>query len=351
MDIFDIKLAARTVNGADKPEENWVIEHFWEGLFARGRWEIYRKGEKEKKMRHLVLPGQFGASFRRVCYPNPDKYGKFGLKKAEGAEGAKEAKEDGDNEEVVEVEDQVVAEDFFLETTEENEDGGNGGNGDGHGKGHEKGHGKDAAKKASAEKVPLSIIQSANFECKKTAKGADELVMELQPAHHIFTNGWETRVFGYGDPPRAVVRPELAMMISFIINRKVHKDQAARSGRSQGFSTLVETKEQAAQAARMGTGDGAGAGDAAAAAAATGSHGGVETGLRRIKSWASQLKKVSSASGTVMPTGLPKFTGIGMALEVEDTVRVTTDHSIWHRVPLAKAQPHSDAIDQITLRP
>ena len=337
MDIFDIKLAARTVNGADKLEENWVIEHFWEGLFARGRWEIYRKGEKEKKMRHLVLPGQFGASFRRVCYPNPDKYGKFGLKKAEGAEGAKEAKEDGENEEVVEVEDQVAAEDFFLETLETTED-----NGDGHGKGHEKGHGKDAAKKASAEKVPLSIIQSANFECKKTSKGADELVMELQPAHHIFTNGWETRVFGYGDPPRAVVRPELAMMISFIINRKVHKDQASRHA-------LVETKEQAAQAVRMGTRDGAGAGDAAAAA--TGSHGGGESGLRRIKSWASQLKKVSSASVTVMPSGLPKFTGIGMALEVEDTVRVTTDHSIWHRVPLVEAQPHSDAIDQITLRP
>lgn len=143
MTIVDVTLKAQPDAGL--PEEMWVVEHMWEGLFQRGRWEIYPDGKRDDRSAHFVLPGQYGAHYRKVC------------------------------------------------------------------------KGRDPSKE----------MLSSGFECKLAADGHDEVAMELIPDHHFFTAAWETRIFRYGDPPKPLLRKELAAIISFIINRKVKQDNSA----------------------------------------------------------------------------------------------------------------------------
>ena len=65
-DIFDVEIGLNTTSA-----RSFVIEHFYEGAFARGRWEIYEKAKKDDKLSHWVIPGQYGAQYRAACLPEP----------------------------------------------------------------------------------------------------------------------------------------------------------------------------------------------------------------------------------------------------------------------------------------
>eukprot|EP00947_MAST-08B_sp_MAST-8B-sp1_P004835 g4835.t1 len=149
MDIFDVELTQR--------KENWVIEHFYEGPFTRGHWEIYLKDKKDAKETHFVIPGQrYGAQYRKACLP------------------------------------------------------------------------KDPAKMASHE-----------FNCKTGPDGKDQVALELLPDRkNWFTKGWEIRDYANGsgaDKTKLDMPEELATVISFVINRKIHRDEAARNSNSYHF--------------------------------------------------------------------------------------------------------------------